>query len=117
MRKRGWMAAGCLAQVGWAAAPAALDALLGAHFDAARTPDGSLSAGMIANAAAVAALVDIAAKLPRLGLIVNAPGFLPETLHTIHTREDTPARLDPQALALARQAVLQLLLQLDRDLP
>lgn len=209
--------------------------LLGAHFDAARTPDGSLSAGMVDNAAAVVVLVDIAAKLPRLGLrhpvrvllfdleelgligsshfaqsvraadiaamvnldIVNgsgavifgpssepgnaavhdamarvcgtqqltcvgmpkyppsddhsfqaagipnislavvappeahqlwlllnggkesglAPDFVPETLHTIHTREDTAARLDPQALALAHRAVLQLLLQLDRDLP
>jgi Zn-dependent M28 family amino/carboxypeptidase len=83
--------------------------------------DHSFQAAGIPN---ISLAVVAPAEAHQLWLLLNggkdsglAPGFIPDTLRTIHTREDTPERLEPQALALAHQAMLQLLLQLDRDLP
>jgi hypothetical protein len=118
---------GPAAQPGNAAVYAAMRTVCSAaDFDCLQFPryppsdDRSFQAAGIAN---ISLAVMPAVEAHQMWLLLNGgadsglrEGFLPAVLGTIHSADDTAERLDPVAMTLGHDAVLALVLELDRRL-
>ena len=115
--------------------------LLTAHYDAVRLRDGSMSQGVVDNAASVVGVIEAAKRLrdadldhrvrvilfdqEELGLIGArkwieahglAEGFVPQVFRLIHSAEDTMEQVDPTTVALAGETYAAVVAKLDDQL-